>query len=119
MDLISQIALSCDTLSDILDQEYQALESKELEHVESIQAKKLAYMQSLQETWDAAREAIGPDESQLLDELMSKLNSCKDKHLRNSLILNKQVEITRNLLDAITQKSTENASVYDRLGKLV
>ena len=119
MDLISQIALSCDTLSELLDAEFQALQTKELERVDTIQAKKLAYMQSLQETWDAAREAIGSDDSQLLDELMLKLSSCKDKHLRNSLILNKQIEITRNLLDAITQKSTENASVYDRLGKLV
>ncbi len=56
--------------------------------------------------------------SPLIDELTQKLEICKEKHLRNSILLNKQMEITRNLLNAITQKTSENASVYDKLGKL-
>lgn len=119
MDLIPKIAHSCETLSLLLDEEFLALESKQLEKVEDIQAKKLAYMQSLQEDWDSAKGEMQSDDSQLLNELTLKLASCKEKHLRNSLILNKQIEITRNLLDAITQRSAQSASVYDRLGKLV
>ena len=74
-------------------------------------------MQQLQTAWEGVKQEEGVDR-QLLDELTQKLEICKEQHLRNSLLLNKQMEITRNLLSAITQKTNANASVYDKLGKM-
>ncbi len=74
-------------------------------------------MQQLQTAWEVVKQEEGVDR-QLLDELTQKLEICKEQHLRNSLLLNKQMEITRNLLSAITQKTNANASVYDKLGKM-
>ena len=74
-------------------------------------------MQQLQTAWEVVKQEEGVDR-QILDELTQKLEICKEQHLRNSLLLNKQMEITRNLLSAITQKTNANASVYDKLGKM-
>jgi len=74
-------------------------------------------MQDLQASWDLVKQEETTDQH-LLDELTQKLEICKEQHLRNSLLLNKQMEITRNLLSAITQKTSANASIYDKLGKM-
>jgi flagellar biosynthesis/type III secretory pathway chaperone len=93
------------------------LEAKSFNYVEDLQNSKFELMQELQLAWEAMR-ADKDSSSPLIDELTQKLEICKEKHLRNSILLNKQMEITRNLLNAITQKTSENASVYDKLGKL-
>jgi flagellar biosynthesis/type III secretory pathway chaperone len=104
-------------LSHLLSQEFSALASKDFEKVEQIQEEKLSLMQELQSVWDVLKQSETTD-TQLLDELTQKLEICKEQHMRNSLLLNKQMEITRNLLGAITQKNNANAAVYDKLGKM-
>ena len=74
-------------------------------------------MQDLQSGWDIVKKSENTDQ-QLIDELTQRLEICKEQHLRNSLLLNKQMEITRNLLNAITQKTSASASIYDKLGKM-
>jgi flagellar biosynthesis/type III secretory pathway chaperone len=111
------ISEASDRLSDLLDGEFSALEAKSFIYVENLQDSKFEIMQELQVAWEAMR-ANKDSTSPLIAELTHKLAICKEKHLRNSILLNKQMEITRNLLNAITQKTSENASVYDKLGKL-
>jgi flagellar biosynthesis/type III secretory pathway chaperone len=111
------VSAASDRLSELLDGEFAALEAKSFNYVEDLQNSKFELMQELQIAWDAMRAENDAD-SPLIDELTHKLELCKEKHLRNSLLLNKQMEITRNLLNAITQKTSENASIYDKLGKL-
>ena len=117
MDNLNTVSEASEQLSELLDSEFTALEAKSFKYVEELQDAKFELMQNLQVAW----EAMKPDADQvspLITELTQKLELCKEKHLRNSILLNKQMEITRNLLNAITQKTSENASVYDKLGKL-
>ena len=117
MEELNLVSTTSSTLSSLLDKEFAALQSKNFEEVEDIQSKKFSLMQQLQTAWEAVK--LGEDiDRQVLDELTQKLEICKEQHLRNSLLLNKQMEITRNLLSAITQKTNANASVYDKLGKM-
>jgi flagellar biosynthesis/type III secretory pathway chaperone len=114
LNIVSEVS---SRLSEVLDDEFSALEAKSFNYVEDLQNPKFELMQELQVAWEAMR-ADKDSSSPLIDELTQKLEICKEKHLRNSILLNKQMEITRNLLNAITQKTSANASVYDKLGKL-
>jgi flagellar biosynthesis/type III secretory pathway chaperone len=114
---LNLVSSASSTLSALLDREFAALESKNFEEVEEIQEEKLSLMQQLQNAWEVIKGQEDAD-LQILDELTQRLEVCKEQHLRNSLLLNKQMEITRNLLSAITQKTNANASVYDKLGKI-
>ena len=117
MEELNLVSTTSSTLSSLLDKEFAALQSKNFEEVEDIQSNKFLLMQQLQTAWETVK--LGEDiDRQVLDELTQKLEICKEQHLRNSLLLNKQMEITRNLLSAITQKTNANASVYDKLGKM-
>ena len=117
MEQQNQVSEASSRLSEILNREFNALETKDFEEVEGIQDIKFALMQELHEAWAHLKQASNPNR-QLMEELTGKLEICKEQHLRNSLLLNKQMEITRNLLNAITKKSNVTASVYDKLGKM-
>ena len=117
MEQLNLVSTTSSLLSELLDREFAALEAKNFEEVEELQNNKFSLMQDLQSGWDLVKQDENPDQ-QLIDELTQKLEVCKEQHLRNSLLLNKQMEITRNLLTAITQKTSANATVYDKLGKM-
>lgn len=117
MEQLNLVSTTSSQLSDLLDREFAALEAKSFEEVEELQNIKFSLMQDLQSGWDLLKQDDKLDQ-QIIDELTRKLEMCKEQHLRNSVLLNKQMEITRNLLNAITQKTSANASVYDKLGKM-
>ena len=117
MEQLNLVSTTSSLLSELLDREFSALEAKNFEDVEELQNAKFSLMQELQASWDLVKQNESTDQK-LIEELTQKLEICKEQHLRNSLLLNKQMEITRNLLSAITQKTSANASVYDKLGKL-
>ena len=106
-------------LSQLLDDEFELLSKKDLEAVEQFQDRKLDLMQSIL----GAREKLGQlPQSEgtiaILENVQTLLATCKDKHLRNDLLLKKQIEITKGLLNVITQRSQDQSSVYDKLGRL-
>ena len=106
-------------LSQLLDEEFELLSKKDLEAVEQFQDRKLDLMQSIL----AAREKLAQlPQSEgtiaILENVQVLLATCKDKHLRNDLLLKKQIEITKGLLNVITQRSQDQSSVYDKLGRL-
>ncbi len=115
---VTKVSTLSERLSQLLEQEFVALQAKTFDEVEELQNTKFYLMQDLQLAWDLLRKEVSDSDEQVIDELTEKLEACREKHVRNSLLLNKQMEITRNLLNAITQKSADNASVYDKLGKL-
>ena len=118
MTNVNKVSTLSERLSQLLEKEFTALQAKSFDEVEELQNSKFYLMQDLQLAWDLMRKEISDADAPVMDEVTRKLEVCKEKHVRNSLLLNKQMEITRNLLNAITQKSADNASVYDKLGKL-
>jgi len=44
---------------------------------------------------------------------------CKDKHIRNDLLLRRQMETVKNLLATLTNQSAERfGDVYNKLGRI-
>ena len=55
----------------------------------------------------------------LWDEARSLLNECKKAHIRNELLLKRQLEVVRTVLSSLTQRSADNHSaLYDKMGRM-
>ena len=107
-------------LETLLAEEFGLLERRELEKIETLQSQKISLMEQIAEGWaDLRTAAEHPSDVELLSELQGKLEHCRDLHHRNDLLLRKQMEITRNLISIITNRSQKQAEVYDRLGRLI
>ena len=116
------------TLSSLLEEEFSVLESKDLEALETIQDRKVSVLQQLDSAWsnlNAHREAAAEElqdpanQDSLWQEAIGLINNCKEAHIRNDLLLKKQLEVVRNVLSAITKKSdTGQGDLYDKMGRI-
>jgi len=116
------------TLSSVLEEEFVVLESKNLELLEAIQDRKVTLLQHLDLAWANLNSRSNLDQEELTEpisqnplweEAFGLINSCKDAHIRNDLLLKKQLEVVRNVLSAITKKSQSNhGDLYDKMGRI-
>ena len=116
------------TLSSVLEEEFVVLESKNLELLEAIQDRKVTLLQHLDLAWANLNSRSNLDQEELTEpisqnplweEALGLINSCKDAHIRNDLLLKKQLEVVRNVLSAITKKSQSNhGDLYDKMGRI-
>ena len=125
---IAEVLNLAQNLSSILEEEFAVLESKNLEALELIQDRKVTVLQQLDTSWaglnaqiqeDPDKPLIDEEKNPLWEEAVSLINSCKEAHIRNDLLLKKQLEVVRNVLAALTQKSDKNfGDLYDKLGRM-
>ena len=117
---IRSLSILIESLKTLLDEEFVLLGSKDLDTVESIQERKISLMEELGNLWSNYLEASsGANENlPVKNEFQSKLVDCRDKHIRNDLLLKKQLEITKNLIQVITNRSNDQANIYNRLGRI-
>jgi len=117
---IRSLSILIESLKTLLDEEFVLLGSKDLDTVESIQERKISLMEELGNLWSSYLEASsGANENlSVKNEFQSKLVDCRDKHIRNDLLLKKQLEITKNLIQVITNRSNDQANIYNRLGRI-
>ena len=55
----------------------------------------------------------------LWDEARSLMNECKEAHIRNDLLLKRQLEVVRTVLSSLTQRSADNhTALYDKMGRM-
>jgi len=115
-------------LSSILEEEFGVLQTKNLEALEDLQDQKVAILQQLDETWsklnqDRSTKTDDSAEPQinetLWEEAVQLINNCKEAHIRNDLLLKKQLEVVRNVLSALTHKSDKDyGDLYDKMGRV-
>jgi flagellar biosynthesis/type III secretory pathway chaperone len=117
---IRSLSILIESLKTLLDEEFLHLSSKDLDTVESIQERKMSLMEELGNLWSSYLEASSSSNENLpvKKEFQSKLVDCRDKHIRNDLLLKKQLEITKNLIQVITNRSDDQVNIYNRLGRI-
>ena len=125
--LIRDILTLGNQLKSSLDEEFIALTEKNLEHLEGVQQRKVELLQSIQAQWpqeissetaDAAWDSVNTSDP-LWDEARTLLNECKEAHIRNDLLLKRQLEVVRTVLSSLTQRSADNHSaLYDKMGRM-
>ena len=116
---LKQLSVLSKSLFKLLDEEFELLSGRDFLSVEKIQVQKVEKMQELDILWKSVGSGdLSEDQLVLFDEIRSKLEECKDKHLRNDILLKKQMEITKNLISVLTNRNELQTNVYNKLGKL-
>ena len=128
--LIREILTLGNQLKGTLEEEFIALSEKNLDHLETVQVRKVSLLESIQAQWpqdvDTGAEVgtnsdLDTDDPSdpLWDEARSLLNECKEAHIRNDLLLKRQLEVVRTVLSSLTQRSADNHSaLYDKMGRV-
>ena len=102
----------------MLEKEFSALTEKNLDLLESLQSQKVDLLSEIERTWQAFdAEAAGDQDT--LDAVRAQMADCKDKHIRNDLLLRRQMEAVKDLLATLTSQSAERfGDVYNKLGRI-
>ena len=125
--LIRDILTLGNQLKSSLEEEFIALSEKNLDHLETVQQRKVELLQSIQAQWpqeisSESDESTASDvdmSDPLWDEARTLLNQCKEAHIRNDLLLKRQLEVVRTVLTSLTQRSADNHSaLYDKMGRM-
>ena len=127
--LIREILTLGNQLKSTLEEEFIALSEKNLDHLETVQVRKVSLLESIQAQWpqeadtrseaDASAYAEDATADPLWDEARTLLNECKEAHIRNDLLLKRQLEVVRTVLSSLTQRSADNHSaLYDKMGRM-
>jgi flagellar biosynthesis/type III secretory pathway chaperone len=127
--LIREILTLGNQLKSTLEEEFIALSEKNLDRLETVQVRKVSLLESIQAQWpqeadtrseaDASPSAEDATADPLWDEARTLLNECKEAHIRNDLLLKRQLEVVRTVLSSLTQRSADNHSaLYDKMGRM-
>ena len=127
--LIREILTLGNQLKSTLEEEFIALSEKNLDHLETVQVRKVSLLESIQAQWpqEAGTRSEATDSPSaedatadpLWDEARTLLNECKEAHIRNDLLLKRQLEVVRTVLSSLTQRSADNHSaLYDKMGRM-
>jgi flagellar biosynthesis/type III secretory pathway chaperone len=105
-------------LSAVLEKEFSALVEKDLDLLESLQSQKVELLSQIETSWQGFDAETG-DEQDTLQEVRVVMADCKDKHIRNDLLLRRQMETVKNLLASLTSQSADQfGDVYNKLGRM-
>ena len=105
-------------LSAVLEKEFSALVEKNLDLLESLQGQKVELLTQIEQAWKGFDSEVINDQS-AVGEVRALMADCKDKHIRNDLLLRKQMETVKNLLATLTNQSAERfGDVYNKLGRI-
>ena len=93
---LKHLSVLSKNLFKLLDDEFELLSGRDFLSVEDIQVQKVGKMQELDALWKSVSSSdMSGEELVLFDEIRAKLEECRDKHLRNDILLKKQMEITK------------------------
>lgn len=103
-------------LAEVLEQEFEALKRRDLEQFESLQSEKNAVLERLSAV--AAWVGAQPDVPALWQGLRERLQLCREAHLRNAQLLQRQLDGVRGALQALQGEQGPSVDLYDRLGQV-
>tara|TARA_B100001287_G_scaffold238896_1_gene212558 strand:+ start:549 stop:920 length:372 start_codon:yes stop_codon:yes gene_type:complete len=104
-------------LSLVLDKEFEALAQKNLPLLESLQSQKVELLSEIESSWKSSQDLDKDDSS--FEELRSLIEACREKHIRNDILLRKQIDEVQALIGTLTSQTSGNyGNVYNKLGKI-
>lgn len=118
IETIGLLTESGERLAAVLEKEFSALVEKNLDLLESLQSQKVALLTEIEQTWQGFNTETVADQT-ALDAVRALMADCKDKHIRNDLLLRRQMETVKTLLATLTSQSAERfGDVYNKLGRI-
>jgi flagellar biosynthesis/type III secretory pathway chaperone len=103
-------------LSELLAQEFELLKTRDMSGFEALQEERNALLQRLATVaeWATAQNPV----PQLWLDLQPGLQQCKQDHLRNIQLLQRQLQAVKGALQALQGESSATVDLYDRLGQV-
>ena len=103
-------------LAELLALEFEVLKARDMAGFEGLQEERIVILQRLSEV---AQWAAGQDPVPVLwQNLQADLQQCKQDHLRNIQLLQRQLQAVKGALQALQGESTATVDLYDRLGQV-
>jgi flagellar biosynthesis/type III secretory pathway chaperone len=104
-------------LSLVLDKEFEALAQKNLPLLESLQSQKVELLAEIESSWKKSPDLDKNGSS--FEEIRSLIEACREKHIRNDILLRKQIDEVQALIGTLTSQTSGNyGNVYNKLGKI-
>ena len=104
-------------LSVVLDKEFEALAQKNLPLLESLQSQKVELLSEIESSWKNSPD-LEKDDSTFGD-IRLLIEACREKHIRNDILLRKQIDEVQALIGTLTSQTSGNyGNVYNKLGKI-
>ena len=117
----AQLANLAELLSAVLEKEFEALQTRDIETLENAQSEKVRLLNQIASDWSILQDAKNTDSTNDNEaHLRELLISCKQKHARNDIMLRRQIEEVKSILNTLTmQTKSPTQEVYNKLGKLI
>ena len=101
----------------VLDKEFEALAQKNLPLLESLQSQKVDLLSEIESSWKNSPDLDKDDSS--FKEVRSLIETCREKHIRNDILLRKQIDEVQALIGTLTSQTSGNyGNVYNKLGRI-
>ena len=103
-------------LQALLALEFEALKVRDLPRFEELQAEKNSVLEQLSALaqWATAQSPVPP----IWENLQEPLRSCREAHLRNIQLMQRQLQAVRGALQALQGEEAAAVDLYDRLGRM-
>ena len=117
----TQLGSLAERLSVVLEKEFEALQARDIEVLEGAQKEKVHLLNQIADGWSLLQDEKNAESSNNNDaHLREILISCKRKHVRNDIMLRRQIEEVKSILNTLTmQTKSQTQEVYNKLGKLI
>lgn len=103
-------------LSELLEQEFEALKSRQIEVVHQLEHEKVSLLTRLHEHAGFIWEADGLSAGWV--SAREDLRLCRDMHFRNIQLLRRQLDAVQGALQTLAGESDGVMPIYDRLGQI-
>jgi flagellar biosynthesis/type III secretory pathway chaperone len=104
-------------LSELLAQEFELLKSRNIDGFEALQEERITLLERL--AWVAEWATAQSPVPQLWQDLQPGLQQCKQDHLRNIQLLQRQLLAVKGALQALQGETSATVDLYDRMGKVI
>lgn len=103
-------------LQALLELEFEALKVRDLPRFEELQAEKNSVLEQLSALaqWATAQASV----PQAWEDQQVPLRACREAHLRNIQLMQRQLQAVRGALQALQGQEAATVDLYDRLGRM-
>jgi len=115
-DAVDYATKLANQLSQMLEQEFEALRSQEIDQFEQLQPVKTELLAEITRLAPAGAEIQSLPEWQ---DFRAAMLICRDSHRRNAVLMERKLEAIRGTLQSLrVDDATSSVEVYDRLGHI-
>jgi len=103
-------------LGELLAFEFEVLKARDMAGFEALQEERITILERLSQVaqWVAGQDPVPV----LWQNLQADLQQCKQDHLRNIQLLQRQLQAVKGALQALQGESVATVDLYDRLGQV-